>query len=37
MWGSDDIYGCQGQTDDTPKKCKLTAWSRGYDNYTKNV
>lgn len=31
--GSDDIYDCQGQTDDIPKKCKKTALARGYDDY----
>lgn len=33
--GSKDIYGCQGQTDDTPKKCSKVALARGYDDYKK--
>lgn len=33
--GSDEIYDCQGQTDDIPKKCKKAAFARGYDDYKK--
>ena len=33
--GSDEIYDCQGQTDDIPKKCKKAALARGYDDYKK--